>query len=181
MFHGQSIIPAIRNMKQFDRFLQSDFEFGVLLDSHLGQLKSLVDTGKKANKKLLIHVDLIQGLKHDEYAAEFLCQDIKPAGLISTRTSVIAKAKQKKVIAVQRLFLLDSGALDKSLDIMKKYEPDFVEVLPGIVPRLIQNIKKETNIPILAGGFIQTKEDIENALTAGATAVTTSKEHLWIE
>ncbi|WP_044894242.1 glycerol-3-phosphate responsive antiterminator [Bacillus alveayuensis] len=179
-FYGQSIVPAIRNMKQFDRFLQSDFEYGVLLDSHLGQVKHLVKEGKNHHKKLLIHVDLIQGLKHDEYAAEFLCQEIKPAGLISTRSSVIAKAKQKKVFAIQRLFLIDSGALEKSLELIKKYEPDYIEVLPGIVPRLIQEIKNKTGIPILAGGFIQTKEDVQRALNAGANAVTTSDENLWL-
>jgi len=166
-------------MKQFDRFLESDFVYGVLLDSHLGQIKHLVKAAKDHNKKLFIHVDLIQGLKHDEYAAEFLCQEIKPAGLISTRTSVIAKAKQKKVFAIQRLFLLDSGGLEKSLELVKKYEPDFIEVLPGIVPHLIHEIKEKTGIPIFAGGFIRTEEDVKKALQAGATAVTTSREELW--
>jgi len=96
-FHGQSVLPAIRSMKQFDRFLKSDFEYGVLLDSHLGQVKNLVMAAKASNKKLLIHVDLIQGIKNDEYAAEFLCQEVKPAGLISTRSSVIAKAAEESV------------------------------------------------------------------------------------
>lgn len=167
-------------MKQFDRFLKSNYEYGVLLDSHLGQIKSLVKEAKSKNKKIFIHVDLIQGLKHDEYAAEFLCQEMKPAGLISTRSSVIAKAKQKKVYAIQRVFLLDTGALEKSLALIQKYEPDFIEVMPGIIPSLIDEIKEKTGIPIFAGGLIRSKEDVENALNAGATAVTTSREDLWL-
>ncbi|WP_243387487.1 glycerol-3-phosphate responsive antiterminator [Bacillus kexueae] len=178
-FHGQSVLPAIRSMKQFDRFLKSDFEYGVLLDSHLGQVKNLVMAAKASNKKLLIHVDLIQGIKNDEYAAEFLCQEVKPAGLISTRSSVIAKAKQKKVYAIQRLFLLDTGAMEKSLELIRKYQPDFIEVLPGVIPSIIEEIKETTGIPILAGGLIRTKEDVQQALNAGATAVTTSREDLW--
>ncbi|WP_243291888.1 glycerol-3-phosphate responsive antiterminator [Bacillus sp. FJAT-47783] len=179
-FHGQSVLPALRSMKQFDRFLKSDYAYGVLLDSHLGQLKGLVNEAKSKKKKLFIHVDLIQGLKHDEYATEFLCQEIKPDGLISTRSSVIAKAKQKKVYAIQRIFLLDTGALEKSLALIKKYEPDFIEVMPGIIPSLIDEIKEKTGIPIFAGGLIRSKEDVVNALNAGATAVTTSREDLWL-
>ncbi len=178
-FHNQPILPAIRNMKQFDEFLNSSFSYGVILDIHLGQLKGVIREAKKHGKNMMVHVDLIQGIKHDEYGAEFICQDIKPAGIISTRSSVIAKAKQKKVYAIQRLFLLDTSAMEKSMEFVGKHKPDFIEVLPGIVPSLIQEIKEKTGIPIFAGGFIRTEEDVEQALKAGAVAVTTSNTKLW--
>ncbi|WP_277753213.1 glycerol-3-phosphate responsive antiterminator [Metabacillus mangrovi] len=179
VFEGQKIVPALRNMKQFDQFLRSDYTYGVLLDTHLGQLKGIVGASEKAGKKLLIHVDLIQGLKHDEYAAEFISQEIKPAGLISTRSNVIAKAKQRNLIAVQRLFLLDTSALAKSLEFIKKIRPDYIEVLPGVVPSLIGEIRKETDIPILAGGFVRTHEEVDAAIKAGAAAITSSETSLW--
>lgn len=113
-FHNQPILPAIRNMKQFDEFLNSSFSYGVILDIHLGQLKGVIREAQKHGKKMMVHVDLIQGIKHDEYGAEFICQDIKPAGIISTRSNVIAKAKQKKIYAIQRLFLLDTSAMEKA-------------------------------------------------------------------
>ncbi|ALC80521.1 MULTISPECIES: glycerol-3-phosphate responsive antiterminator [Bacillus] len=178
-FHNQKILPAIRNMKQFDEFLKNDFCYGVLLDVHLGQLKGILRAAESNNKKLLVHVDLIQGIKHDEYGTEFICQELKPAGILSTRTSVIAKAKQKKVLAIQRMFLLDTGAMDKSIELVKKYRPDFIEVLPGVVPLLIKEVKEKTGIPILAGGFIRTEENIQQALEAGAATVTTSNTRLW--
>ncbi|MCY9090604.1 glycerol uptake operon antiterminator GlpP [Bacillus mojavensis] len=178
-FHNQPILPAIRNMKQFDEFLNSSFSYGVILDIHLGQLKGVIREAQKHGKKMMVHVDLIQGIKHDEYGAEFICQDIKPAGIISTRSNVIAKAKQKKIYAIQRLFLLDTSAMEKSMEFVGKHKPDFIEVLPGIVPSLIQEIKKKTGIPIFAGGFIRTEQDVEQALKAGAVAVTTSNTKLW--
>jgi len=52
-------------------------------------------------------------------------------------------------------------------------------VLPGVIPSIIEEIKETTGIPILAGGLIRTKEDVQQALNAGATAVTTSREDLW--
>ncbi|MBG9768449.1 glycerol uptake operon antiterminator GlpP [Bacillus vallismortis] len=180
-FHNQPILPAIRNMKQFDEFLNSSFSYGVILDIHLGQLKGVIREAQKHGKNMMVHVDLIQGIKHDEYGAEFICQDIKPAGIISTRSNVIAKAKQKKIYAIQRLFLLDTSAMQKSMEFVGKHKPDFIEVLPGIVPSLIQEIKEKTGIPIFAGGFIRTEEDVERALKAGAVAVTTSNTKLWKE
>ncbi len=45
-FHNQQILPAIRNMKQFDAFLESPFLYGVILDIHLGQLKGVVNEAK---------------------------------------------------------------------------------------------------------------------------------------
>lgn len=178
-FHNQPILPAIRNMKQFDEFLNSSFSYGVILDIHLGQLKGVIKEAQKHGKNMMVHVDLIQGIKHDEYGAKFICQDIKPAGIISTRSNVIAKAKQKKIYAIQRLFLLDTSAMEKSMEFIGKHKPDFIEVLPGIVPSLIQEIKEKTGIPIFAGGFIRTEEDVEQALKAGAVAVTTSNTKLW--
>ncbi|MBS2968057.1 glycerol-3-phosphate responsive antiterminator [Metabacillus sp. KIGAM252] len=180
-FEGQTILPAIRNMKQFDQFLSSKYRYGVLLDTHLGQLKGIVKASDQAGKKLLIHVDLIQGLKHDEYAAEFISQEIKPAGLISTRSNVISKTKQRGLIAIQRLFLLDTSALAKSLELIQRMRPDFIEVLPGVVPNLIEEIKKVTDIPILAGGFVKTEQEVQAALKAGAAAVTSSETALWKE
>ncbi|PSA96785.1 glycerol-3-phosphate responsive antiterminator GlpP [Bacillus atrophaeus] len=178
-FHNQSILPAIRNMKQFDEFLNSSFTYGVILDIHLGQLKGVIKEAQKHGKKMMVHVDLIHGIKHDEYGAEFICQEMKPAGIISTRSNVIVKAKQKKIYAIQRLFLLDTSAMEKSMEFVGKHKPDFIEVLPGIVPSLIKEIKEKTGIPIFAGGFIRTEQDVEQALNAGATAVTTSDTKLW--
>ncbi|WP_078381683.1 glycerol-3-phosphate responsive antiterminator [Sutcliffiella halmapala] len=178
-FQQQIILPAVKNGKSLELFLQSSYEYGVILDSQLSQIPSFIQTAKRENKKLFVHVDLIQGIKNDEHAGEFLCQFLKPAGLISTRAAVIAKAKQRGIYAIQRLFLLDSNAVEKSLQVIKKVKPDFIEVLPGVVPHMIKEVKEKTGIPVFAGGLIRSVEDVDRAIAAGATAVTTSKQELW--
>ncbi|HHW36281.1 MAG TPA: glycerol-3-phosphate responsive antiterminator [Bacillales bacterium] len=175
----QKILPASTNMKEFERFLKSRYEIGVFLDMHISQLKHVYTLAKEHGKKLIYHVDLIHGLKNDEYATEYICQEYKPYGLISTKSGVILKAKQKKVTAVQRIFLIDSHALEKSYKLIEKTQPDFIEVLPGAMPQIIKEVKERVNIPIFAGGLIRTPEDVRNALDAGATAITTSKRELW--
>lgn len=178
-FANQKILPAAKNIKQFEIMLRSHYEYIVLLDTHIGQLGSLIALANSHKKKVLLHADLIQGLRSDEYAAQFLCQTIKPAGLISTRTSVVKEAKKKSLIAIQRLFLLDSHALETSYRLLETFHPDFIEVLPGIMPHVIKEVAEKTNIPLLAGGLIRTREDVQMALDAGAIAVTTSDKQIW--
>ncbi|MFX0560122.1 glycerol-3-phosphate responsive antiterminator [Tepidibacillus infernus] len=180
-FNGQKIIPAVRSMKDFETVLKSDFEYLVLLDSHVNQLKSISEYAKKADKKLLLHADLIHGLKNDEYAIQFIVQEFQPAGLISTKSQVILTAKKKGMLAIQRLFLIDTNALEVGYKLIEKTRPDYIEILPGVIPaHIIQEVSEKARIPILAGGLIGTIQDIDTALQAGVVAITTSKKDLWI-
>jgi glycerol uptake operon antiterminator len=179
-FNGQLILPAVRKPKDLEKLMGFSYEYIVLLDSHISQLKPILDLARSGGKKLLVHADLIEGLKNDEYAAEFLCQVMKPAGILSTRASVIAKTKQNGLLAIQRVFLLDSGALNKSYSLLERSQPDYIEVLPGVIPDVIAEVKERTGIPIFAGGLIRSVEDVERAAAAGAAAVTTSRAELWM-
>jgi glycerol uptake operon antiterminator len=178
-FSNQRILPAIKQMKELEKLLPSAYEYIVLLGGRIGQLKPIMDLAHRHNKKIILHADLIDGLKNDEYAAEFLCQQIRPAGLISTRTVVITKTKQNGLVSVQRIFLIDSGAMDKSIELAVKTMPDYIEVLPGIVPHLITEVRERTGIPVIAGGLIRSAAEVNEALLAGADAITTSRRELW--
>lgn len=178
-FDGQKILPAVRDLKDIEKILNSNYTYFVLLNSQIGQLKSIVELAKSKKKKILLHADLIQGLKNDEYATHFLCQDIKPAGLISTRKTVVVSAKKHGLISIQRLFLLDSIALESSYKLLETTKPDFIEVLPGVMPHIIKEVHEKTKIPIIAGGLIRCNSEIDDALKAGVTAITTSKKDLW--
>lgn len=175
----RGIIPAVRKMKDFEKALKSSHEWIVLLETRLGQLKGLMTYAKKANKRILLHIDLIQGLKADEYGIEFLAHDIKPDGIVSTRGSVIELVKKRKILAIQRLFLLDSLSLENNMRAGSRFQPDLIEVLPGKLPEVIEGIREQTDIPLIAGGLITTKADIEAAFAAGAIAVSTSTTALW--
>lgn len=179
LLNGQSVLPAVHKLKDVEAVLASPFSYMVLLGGHLGQLKPIVDLAKQHEKKVLLHADLIDGLKNDEYAAEFLCQSIQPAGIISTRASVIGRTKQNGLIAIQRLFLIDTDALERSYTLLDKNRPDYIEVLPGVIPDMIQEVKARSGIPVIAGGLIRTQEHIKQALDAGASAITTSQKNLW--
>ncbi|WP_269431671.1 glycerol-3-phosphate responsive antiterminator [Bacillus sp. JCM 19034] len=179
MFENQKILPAVRNMKDFETFIKSNYKYGVFLELHLSQLKNVFEMAHKREKKMFLHADLVQGLKNDEYAAEYLCQEVNPYGLISTKPGVILKARQKGVKAIQRIFILDSNALKRNITLIQKAQPDFVEVLPGLIPKIIKEINYKTERDVFAGGLIETVDEVENAIQAGAKAVTTSNIKLW--
>ncbi len=175
----EGVLPAVRSMKDFESVLRSHHENIIFLECRLSQISSLVKYTKQQNKKVFMHVDLIQGLKVDEYGLEYLINDLKVDGIISTRGNVITTAKKHNVIGIQRLFALDSHAINHNLKICKRIKPDYIEVLPGIIPNILKEIHEETGIPVIAGGLIRTKEDVSHALNGGATAITTSNKDLW--
>ena len=123
-------------------------------------------------------MDLIHGLQSDGHATEYLCQEFRPYGLLSTKASVIMKAKQKVLWQYNASFnRFECDGEERNL--LDKTKPDYIEVLPGAMTDIIAEVKERTGVPILAGGFIRTVEDVERALNAGATAITTSKRELW--
>ncbi|MFB9759506.1 glycerol-3-phosphate responsive antiterminator [Ectobacillus funiculus] len=178
-FHDQKILPAVRHIKDLEKLLHSTYEYLVILDIHIAQLNSIMSLTRKHKKKVFLHIDLIHGLQNDAYATEYVCQEFEPYGILSTKTNVILKAKQKGVVTIQRIFLIDSSSLAKSYVLLQKTTPDYIEVLPGALTQVITEIHEKTGIPIIAGGFIRTVADIERALQAGAAAITTSNTDLW--
>lgn len=175
--HG--ILPAIRKMKDFEKGLETSHAWIILLETRLSQIKSLVEHAKRAGKKVLVHFDLIQGLRADEYGMEYLIREVKPDGILSTRGNVIGLAKKHNLLAIQRMFLLDSVALQQNLKLSERFKPDGIEVLPGLIPNIVAQIHERVSIPIITGGLISTKEEVEQAFEAGAVAISTSNVDLW--
>lgn len=176
---GQKLLPAVSRMKDYEYLLESPYETIVLLNTHIAQLGPVVKLGKKHGKRLLIHLDLIDGLKADEPGTEFVAQEFRPDGVITTRRNVIVTARRKGLTTIQRLFLLDQMALENSYTQIEKANPDYVEVLPGVIPDLIAEVRERTGRPVIAGGLIRTEQHVRQAIEAGASAVTTSRKELW--
>lgn len=179
LFAERSIIPAINNMKDYEKLLEKPIRSIVVLDSHVAQISEMVRMAKRHHKHLFLHADLIQGLKNDVYAAEFICQDVRPDGLISTRSTVLDVAKKRGIVTILRAFLLDSRSLETSYRQLEQVRPDMVEVLPGLIPSMIREVRQRTGIPVIAGGLIRTREEVEDAFAAGAVAISTSNRALW--
>ena len=99
-------------------------------------------------------------------------------GIISTKAQLIRAAKDLGLLTVQRFFALDSQGMGSVLEMLKNTNPHFMEIMPGVIPKVIARLSKES-IPVIAGGLIETKGEITAALGSGATAISTGRPELW--
>jgi glycerol uptake operon antiterminator len=169
------IVPALRSEEQLQRAAESVATSVFLLYGDLMNLKYLHDHGKQ----VFVHLDLIKGLGKDESAVEYLKAQILADGMITTKGNLITVAKKVGLVPIQRVFLLDSQSLATGIAQIKTHRPDYIEVLPGLIPDLIQQIVQETGIPVITGGLVKTPQQVLEALRKGAVAVSTSEESLW--
>lgn len=180
MLQDQKIIPAISNHQDLRKFLSLPLTYGILMNFQLAQLPELVKLMKENQKKVLIHSELIKGLSSDEYGAIYLIQTLNVDGIISSKPKVIEVCKKRKVIGIFRFFLKDTISLNQSLEMARKIEPEYLEVLPATGTAILTEIMQRTSGKILMGGLIKNKEQIQKCLHAGAVAVTTSNIDFWV-
>lgn len=175
----QVMLPAISDYKALEKFIKTGLEYCVVMNFSLIQLKQVCALLKEHNKKCFVHLDLIKGIANNEFGAEYIIETFAVDGIISTHPSVLEIAKQKKVKTVLRIFIIDSLALNKSLSIAKKYQPDYIEILPAFSYELKERIDKEVSIPLIGGGLVSTVEMVDRCLAGGLVAVTCSEAGLW--
>ena len=130
-------------------------------------------------KMIFIHIDLIDGFSRDATALSYIYEEIRPDGIISTKNSQLKTAKQLGLLTVQRLFIIDSLAIETTVKASVSINPDAIEIMPGIMPRITKKLSSQLDIPVIVGGLISEKDDIKNALESGAKGVSTSDADLW--
>lgn len=128
----------------------------------------------------MVHIDLIVGLSSKEVTVDFIKINTMADGIITTKPALVKRAKELNLFTVLRYFLIDSMALENIRQQSCNVKPDFIEVLPGVMPKLIKEVCHIIRIPIIAGGLISDKESVVSALGAGAIAVSTSNRTVWL-
>lgn len=147
-----------------------------------GKLNKLMEPDFQIyNKKkpILLHTDLIKGLSNDKESINFIKRYINPAGIVSTKSTMLRAAKSKGLITVQRIFLIDTNSLKSASESIRENDPDAVELMPAFVHPIFETIKNEIDKPIFLGGLLTKKEQILDVLKAGADGLSCSKSDLW--
>lgn len=172
------IIAAARSDEELLAAVGSKAEIIFMLAPNIADLKKQAEAVHKAGKKMFIHLDLAEGIGKDEYGIRF-AKEQGVDGIISTRTNIIKLAKKENMFTVQRFFAVDSQSVFTTVETAKASKADMVEIMPGTVTKVIKKLKKELEMPIVAGGLIETAREIEDAILCGATAVSTGKREFW--
>lgn len=178
-YFGFPVVPAIREDTQIQKVLLSKATSVFLLTGDIMELGQIIQLLHNSGKYVFVHIDLVKGLGKDEAALKFLKVQLKADGVITTKGNLVSYAQKINLVPIQRIFLLDSQSLITGIQQAKSHKPDYIEVLPGLLPDLIKQIRDETGIPVITGGLVKTIEQVREVLYKGATAVSTSQESLW--
>lgn len=174
------VIPAARSMEDFKVALTHTISPSVvLLFGDINTLPTLISHANEHKKRIVLHLDLFDGIGKDKAGIKFLAR-LGIHAIVTTKSHLCRFARDEGMIVVQRLFLMDSDSLRTGLNLVRNFKPDAIEILPGSVPAsAVQKLVNETGLPILAGGLIRTKEDVNSAIERGISAVSTSRRELW--
>lgn len=180
-FKKNSIIPAIVDLNEADAAMQTEAAVVFLLTGSIFNLEELMKKAREHDKLLIINLDMVEGVGKDKQGIKFLAMHELCDGIISTRRNLIQAAKDEGLITIQRVFLLDSSSFRTAMNLFNKSKPDAVELLPAVAaPYFIENLEG-LSMPIIAGGLVQKKEEVDHLIKHGVLAISTSRQELWMK
>jgi len=174
------IIPVARSIDSFKAALTcTDVPSIMVLFGNINTLPCLINQAKEHKKRIIVHLDLFDGIGKDKAGINFLAR-LGVYAIITTKSHLCKFAREEGMVVIQRLFLMDSDSLRTGLNLVRNFKPDAIELLPAsISASVVQEIIAETGLPILAGGLIRTRDDVDQAIARGISAVSSSRQELW--
>ena len=176
------IIAAVKDEQGLQNCLgREELTVIFILYGDIRSIGEIVERIHQAGKIAMVHIDLITGLSSKEVSVDYICEDIHADGIISTKASMINRAKKLGMYTVLRFFLIDSMAIKNIENLGNQHEqlPDVVEVLPGVMPKILKIMREYTDIPLIAGGLLSDKKDVMAAFEAGTDAISATNEAVW--
>ena len=173
------VIAAVKDETGLKECLYSESQIIFLLFGDICSVGRYVEIAKSAGKMVFVHMDLINGLGNKEVAVDFIREHTGVDGIISTKPQLVKRAKELGLFGILRIFVIDSMAFGNIENQCASLVPDAVEILPGLMPKIIKKLCSTVNVPIIAGGLISDKEDVMNALNAGAVAISVTNQRVW--
>lgn len=170
------IINAVKSLKDLDRVLKEPSKIIFLLCGDICNLEETTRKIRSAGKIAFVHMDMIAGISgKDTVAVDYIMENSFAEGIITTKLNIAKYGKSRGLMVIQRCFLIDSLSFENTKKILHECDFDAVEILPGVMPKIIKKLSSEISTPLIAGGLISDMEDIEIAIKSGAIAVSTTK------
>ena len=173
------VIAAIKDERGLGECLKTECQVVFILFGNVCNIGDIVKRVKDGGKRAIVHMDLVNGLSSKEISVDFIKNTTQADGIISTKPMIVKRAKELGLLTIQRFFIIDSIALENSKRQIEIYHPDCVEIMPGIMPKILKDIRAFVNVPVIAGGLLTDKKDVMGALSAVADAISTTNENLW--
>jgi glycerol uptake operon antiterminator len=173
------VIPAVRGRDgDLERALAGDHAAIFVLGGDVFRMLERVRRRPYRRPFICVNVDMVGGVASDASGIGFLAREVD--GVISTHRKVVEIARSNGALAIQRLFAIDTSAVERGLKVLRQADPDAVEILPGLAfPEIVESYRAALNKPVLAGGLIKDRPTAAAILEAGAVGVSTSDHRLW--
>jgi glycerol uptake operon antiterminator len=179
ILENNPIIAGVKDDLGLAKVLKSECAVVFILYGNIMTIKDIVQQIKDHDKLAFVHVDLLEGASHKEIVLDFIKTHTHADGIISTRATLIRAAKNHGFITVHRVFLVDSMSFHSLPKMLEQSTPDLIEIMPGGMPKVIGWVREKISIPIISGGLVCEKEDVLNALNAGAIAISSTSPEVW--
>lgn len=173
------IIASVTKDDQIKPALESKVSRVNLMSGNIMNLKEIIERLHDRGKIVYVHAEMVKGLGRDAPAVQFLAEEFKADGIISTKSNMIVAAKNANLKTIQRIFAIDTNALETGVKMISSSAPDEVELMPGLMPRVISDMKSKIDRPLIVGGLIKHIEEIEAAVQAGADYVSIGNTEYW--
>ena len=180
-FRETPIIPSVRHVEHLDQAIAAHGKIIYLLTGDPENCEKMIQKILAAGKLPIVNLDLLNGFSRDKYAVNYL-KHCGASGIISTHLDPLRHAHTIHLYAIQRTFLLDSGAKNTITNQLKNTPVDALEVLPApVAPKLLDSVRAiSLDIPVVGGGLIWTLKEAEDLLAQGLDAVSISNPQMWI-
>lgn len=172
-------IAALCDEAFLDELCDSPVKIAFVLYGDFKSLPRIVSRVRDAGILPFVHIDFIDGLSSQDGAVDFIREYTCAKGIVTTKPNQIRRAHEIGLLAIRRFFVFDAFSLASIKKQLAACPADSVEVLPGVILSVIETLASVSPIPLIAGGFVNTSHDIDNALSCGASGISTSIPKLW--
>lgn len=173
------VIAAVRSPESAEIVLKTSVQVVFLVEGDLFAYIPVITKLAEAGRFVFVHLDLIDGIGKDPAGLRFMAEHTAITGIISTKSTPLKHAAACRLLTIQRIFLIDSSSIKSGIKLIEASSPDFVEVMPALIPKAITALTSQLSVPVICGGMISEKNDMINALNAGASGVSVSSSELW--
>lgn len=173
------VVPAVRSLEDVEEARRRGAAAIFFFKGDVFGLREALARCGDSGIPVYVHLDLVEGVGKDAAGIRLL-RELGAAGVVSTRGPLLREARAAGLLAIHRVFMVDSEALRTGTAAVRASEPDLVEVLPGLaVPYVIRELRAAVPHPVIGAGLVTQPEQVAVILRSGAVGVSASARRLW--
>src|SRR5579864_3870060 len=175
------VIPVVETRVQFVQALEvSQVRAMLLRHCNLFEFTALLESAHRCGCSVYVNVDHIDGIHADNAGLRYIAERLHVTGIASNHPKILSIGKQFGLETIQRIFAVDSTGLEMALESVDSKHVDLLDISPALViPYVVPYLETPLPLPFIASGLIQTSQQLQAVLRAGALAVTVTRSELW--